>query len=125
MRYLFLVSSSQPATPPPELIEAMHAMARREVEAGRMIQDGGLMPVASGTRLKLERGKLVVLDGPFSETKEVIGGFAIFELPDHAAAVASARDFMSLHLKHMPDWEGTCEVREIAGSQVEMIRAGR
>jgi hypothetical protein len=42
----------------------------------------------------------------------VIGGYAIFELRDKAEAVAMAREFMQLHLEHMPDWEGTCEVRE-------------
>ena len=70
----------------------------------------------------MRKRKLAVTDGPFAETKEVIGGFAIFELPDMAAAIASARDFMALHQAHMPDWEGVCEVRQVAGTQVEMIR---
>ena len=123
MRYLFMIRSAQKAAPPPEMFEAMHEMAKREVEAGRMIVDGGLAAPHLATELAIERGKLIVRDGPFAETKEVIGGFAVFELPDDAAARASATEFMALHLKHMPDWDGTCEIRAIVGSQVEQVRA--
>ena len=89
-----------------------------------MIADGGLMPPDAGAQLSIVGKKLRVHDGPFAETKEVIGGFAIFELPDHDAAVASATEFMNLHLQFMPEWEGTCEMRPIAGSQVDLIRSG-
>ncbi|MBS0335037.1 MAG: hypothetical protein JSS35_19880 [Proteobacteria bacterium] len=122
MRFMFIMQSDREAMPPPELIAAMHQMAQEEVAAGRMIDDGGLAPAATGKRMRLKSRKLTVTDGPFAETKEVIGGFAIFELPDMAAAEESARRFMSLHLQHMPDWEGVCEIRQIAGSQVEAIR---
>jgi hypothetical protein len=124
MRYLFLIRSGHSAMPSPELATAMHVLAKREVEAGRMIADGGLMPPDAGAQLSIVGKKLRVHDGPFAETKEVIGGFAIFELPDHDAAVASAAEFMNLHLQFMPAWEGTCEMRPIAGSQVELIRSG-
>jgi hypothetical protein len=124
MRFLFMIQTAQEAHPPPELLNAMHEMAKREVAAGRMIADGGLMPLAAGKRVRIKGRKLMVLDGPFTETKEVIGGFALFELPDMAAAVESARQFMALHLEYMPDWDGACEIRQIAGSQVEFIRGG-
>jgi hypothetical protein len=125
MRFMFIISSNSAAAPPPALLEAMHVMAAREVEAGRMISDGGLLPVSvAGARITVRKRKLLVSDGPFAETKEVIGGYAVFELPDMAAATASARDFMDLHQTHMPDWEGVCEIRQVAGSQVELIRAG-
>ncbi len=124
MRFMFIIKTASPGAPPPELVKAMHEMAEREVKAGRMIADGGLMPKAAGKEIQLKRGKLTVLDGPFAETKEQIGGFAIFELPDEAAAVASAQSFLKLHQDLMPGWEATCEVRQIAGSSVERIRAG-
>ena len=124
MRFMFIVSSEGDGPPTPELMQAMHAMAEREVKAGRMIADGGLMPPQTGAQVRLKSGKLVVLDGPFTETKEFIGGFAIFELPDMAAAVESARSFLDLHRQHAPGWEGRCEIRQLAGSQVERIRAG-
>lgn len=123
MRFMFIIKSETEAMPTPEMAEAMHDLARQEIAAGRMLQDGGLMPAATGKQVRIRKRRMTVLDGPFAETKEVIGGFAIFELPDEAAAIASAQRFLDLHLTHMPDWEGTCEVRQIAGSQVEMIRA--
>ena len=123
MRYMFIIRSAQPASPSPELIDAMHKLAEREVKAGRMIADGGLMPAETGAVVRLKKRKLT-LDGPFAETKEVIGGFAVFELPDHEAAVASATEFMALHQEFMPEWEGVCEIRQVAGSMVELLRSG-
>lgn len=124
MRFMFIIKAPGAGAPTPALMDAMHAMAEREVKAGRMISDGGLAPRDTGAEVRVRKGKLTVTDGPFAETKEVIGGYAVFELPDMAAAIASARDFMSLHQTHMPDWEGICEVRQVAGSQVELIRVG-
>jgi hypothetical protein len=125
MRFMFIIKSETETMPPPEMMGAMHDLAAGEIAAGRMIQDGGLMPRSAAKEVRIRKRKLMVLDGPFTETKEVIGGFAIFELPDEAAAIESARKFLDLHLKFMPDWEGTCEVRQIAGSQVELIRGGQ
>ncbi|THD62235.1 YciI family protein [Phenylobacterium sp.] len=124
MRFMFIVRSASEMGPTPALLEAMHALAKREIAAGRMIADGGLMPRDTGVDVAVRKRRLTVTDGPFAETKEVIGGFALFELPDRAAAVESAREFMALHQAHLPDWEGVCEVRQVAGSQVETIRGG-
>ena len=124
MRFMFMIHAAGDAAPTPELMTAMHDLAQREVAAGRMIYDGGLAPVSAARTVRIKGRKLMVLDGPFTETKEVIGGFAIFELPDAAAAEESARQFMDLHLEHMPGWEGVCEIRQIAGSKVEMIMGG-
>ena len=100
--------------PTPALMEAMGKLADREIKAGRMLDTGGLMPVSMGAQVNIADGKLSVVDGPFVETKEMIGGYAIFELRDKEEAVAAAREFMQLHLDHMPGWEGTCEVRMFA-----------
>jgi hypothetical protein len=112
MRFMYIVTSPKGhMMPNPPLMEAIHKIRDREVKAGRMIDDGGLMPLASGARVKVSDQKLSVIDGPFVEAKEVIGGYAIFELRDKEEAVAMAKEFMQLHADHMPDWEGTCEVR--------------
>ena len=124
MRFMFLIRSASEAGPTPALMSAMHEMAEAEVKAGRMIADGGLAPPSEGMQLRLKSGKVVPLDGPFAESKEVLGGFAIFELPDLAAAEQSARRFLELHAKYTPAWEGICEIRQLAGSQVERIRGG-
>jgi hypothetical protein len=77
------------------------------------------MPVAVGAQVRITDGKLSVVDGPFVETKEMIGGYAIFELRGKEEAVAAAREFMQLHLDHMPGWDGTCEVRSFATPGVD------
>ena len=120
MRFMYIVTSSQPMKgPTPALMEAMQKISEREIKAGRMIDNGGLMPLATGARVRIVDGELSVIDGPFIEAKEVVGGYAIFELRDKEEAVAAAREFMQLHKDFMPGWEGTCEVRAIAGSMTQ------
>src|SRR6202158_5589612 len=115
MRFMYIVTSAHNGPPTPELLEAMHKLADREIKAGRMLDNGGLMPRATGARVRVTDGQLSVLDGPFVEAKEVIGGYAIFELPGKQEAVAMAVEFMQLHKDFMPGWEGTCELRAFAG----------
>jgi hypothetical protein len=114
MRFMFIVKSAHSGPPTPKLLEAMHKLADREIKAGRMLDSGGLMPLATGAQVRIADGQLSVVDGPFVEAKEVIGGYAIFELPGKEEAVASAREFMQLHKDFMPGWEGTCELRALA-----------
>jgi hypothetical protein len=114
MRFMYIVTSAHSGPPTPELLNAMHKLADREIKAGRMLDNGGLMPLATGARVRIMDGQLSVLDGPFVEAKEVIGGYAIFELPGKEEAVAMATEFMQLHKDLMPGWEGTCEVRAFA-----------
>ena len=121
MRFMYIVTSPQPNRyPNPALMEAIQKLADREIKAGRMIDSGGLMPVSTGAQVKVDHGKLSVVDGPFVEAKELIGGYAIFELRDKEEAVAAAVEFMQLHKEHMADWEGTCEVRAFVTPGAEM-----
>jgi hypothetical protein len=114
MRFMYIVTSGHSGPPSPELLQAVHKLADREIKAGRMIDNGGLMPLAGGAQVRIKGGKLSTIDGPFVEAKEVIGGYAIFELPGKEEAVAMAVEFMQLHKDFMPGWEGTCEVRPFA-----------
>jgi hypothetical protein len=114
MRFMFIVKSTHSGPPTPKLIEAMHKLADREIKAGRMLDSGGLTPLTMGAQVRIANGQLSVLDGPFVEAKEVIGGYAIFELQGKEEAVASATEFMQLHKDLMPGWEGTCELRALA-----------
>src|SRR5260221_354312 len=94
MRFMYIVTSPQPMTgPTPELMQAMHKLSEREIKAGRLVGTGGLMPRAMGAQVRITDGRLSVIDGPFVEAKEVIGGYAIFELRDKQQAVASAVEF--------------------------------
>jgi hypothetical protein len=122
MRVMFIITSAAEAAPTPELMQAMHTLATREIAAGRMLDDGGLMPLTmGGARIANARGKVVVLDGPFAESKEVIGGYAVFEVKDREEGLAVAVEFMQLHVDHMPGWEGVMEMREVAGSQTRPL----
>jgi hypothetical protein len=126
MRFMFIVRSTQEvAVPPPALMEAMGKLADREIKAGRMLESGGLMPAATGAEVRIRDGQLSVIDGPFVEAKEMIGGYAIFELRDKEEALAAAREFMQLHIDHFPGWDGVCELRAFAtgGSCEEVVKA--
>jgi hypothetical protein len=114
MRFMFIVKSAHPGPPTPELLEAMDKLADREIKAGRLIDQGGLLPLAAGAQVRITNGQLRVIDGPFAEAKEVIGGYAILELPGKEEALASAKEFMQLHKDLMPGWEGVCELRAFA-----------
>ena len=125
MRFMSIVTTAHTDMPTPELMEAMGKLADREIKAGRMIDMGGLMPLETGAQVRIKGGELSVIDGPFVEAKEVIGGYAIFEFRNKEEAMASAVEFMQLHRQHMPGWEGTCEVRAMAGPEDTGCQAGQ
>ena len=112
MRYMMLVKSAEKCgVPPQELVEAIGKLAEDEMKSGTMLGSGGLLPSAHGARVRLEKGKVTVIDGPFIEAKEVVGGYAQFEFKTKEEAVESARNFMELHRQYWPGWEGETEVR--------------
>jgi hypothetical protein len=84
---------------------------QRSLRDGTLVETGGLLPSKDGLRVRLAGGKLTVTDGPFSESKEVIGGWAILNASSKAEAVRIATEFMELHRKHWPEFEGESEVR--------------
>ncbi len=114
MRYMSFVISKNQVPPTQELMDAIGKLAEREIKAGRLLDMGGLMPIETATRVEIKKGKVGVTDGPFTESKEVIGGFAIFEFTTPEEALASAVEFMNLHAEFCPGWEGVCEVRQLA-----------
>jgi hypothetical protein len=118
MRFMMIVKHDEKQGPPPkQLMEAIAKLAEEETNAGTMLGSGGLAPTALGARVRLSGGKVTVTDGPFIETKEIVGGYAQFELQSKAAAVQSAVRFMELHKKHWPGWEGETEVRQMFGPE--------
>src|SRR5262249_51578463 len=113
MRFIMLVKSTENSGPPPkELMDAMAKLAEEAVKSGAMLQTGGLAPTQMSTRVRLSRGEITTIDGPFTESKEVIGGYAVFDLPSKEAAVESTLHFMELHKRHWPGWEGETEIRQ-------------
>ena len=118
MRFMMLVKHAENSGPPPkELMDAIAILAEEAVKAGTMLGNGGLAPTAQSTRVRVSKGQLTVTDGPFTEAKEVIGGYAQFELKSKEEAIKGAVHFMELHKKHWPEWEGETEIRQIFGPE--------
>ena len=117
MRFMMLVKHPEnfSGPPPRALMDAINKLTAEN--AGAMVAGGGLAPVADTTRVRITRGDLRTIDGPYSEAKEVIGGFAIFDFKSKQAAIESAQHFMDLHRIHWPGWEGETEIRQILGPE--------
>ena len=103
--------------PPKELMDAMGKLTEEAIKNGTLLGNGGLLPTAAGASVRLSGGRVTVTDGPFTEAKEIIGGYALFELKSKQEAIEGARQFMELHNKHWPGWEGETEVREMMMQQ--------
>ena len=97
--------------PSPELQARMGALFEEITKAGVMLDTAGLTPTSEGTRLTWSDGKLSTTDGPFTETKEVVGGYAIMQAKDKAEAMEWTKRFLECHEE---SWTVTAELREIA-----------
>ncbi|MBI3477224.1 MAG: hypothetical protein HY010_15940 [Acidobacteria bacterium] len=118
MKFMMIVKAAENQGPPPKaLMDAIDKLAEQESKAGVMLGAGGLGPTNMGARVRLADGKLTVTDGPFTEAKEVIGGYAQFELKSKEEAVKSAVHFMELHRQHWPGWQGETEIRQMFGPE--------
>jgi hypothetical protein len=116
MRYLMFIRLSEryrELPPPAALMEAMGKFVEKSFKDGTLVDTGGLAPSKDGHLLRLAGGKLTVTDGPFTESKEVIGGWAIVKTDTKAQALRVATEFMELHRIHWPEFEGESEVRPI------------
>ena len=114
MRFLNMIKGPENVGPPPNaLMVAIAKLGEEAMKAGVLIETGGLFPSAMGARVRLSGGKLVVTDGPFAEAKEVIGGYAVFQVKTKQEAIGWASRFMQLHKDHWPGWEGEAEIRQI------------
>lgn len=114
MKYLSFIrhSESYRAAPPPAaLMEAMGTYVEQSFKKGTLVDTGGLLPSKEGALVRLRRGEITVTDGPFTESKEIIGGWAILEAASKAEAIRLATEFLELHRKHWPEFDGECEVR--------------
>jgi hypothetical protein len=104
MRFMAIVKATKDyeagKPPSPELMAAMGKLAQEEQKHGIFVTGGGLLPSSQGHKVRMSGGKITVTDGPFAETKEVIGGFAILNYASHAEAIAGARRVMQIHLEH-------------------------
>jgi hypothetical protein len=118
MKYMTFIrhpESYRESGPPQALMQAMGEFVQRLTREGVFVDGGGLLPSKEGVRFRLAKGKLTVLDGPFAEAKEVIGGYAILEAATRAEALRISTEFMELHRRHWPEFEGEAELRPMFG----------
>jgi hypothetical protein len=118
MRFLSMIRIDETTgqVPSEQLMADMGKLIEELTRTGQLVSTAGLRPTSEGVRVKLHRGgTLTVLDGPFTETKEVIGGYAILEAPTKAEAVELTRRFLKVH---GTDWNVECEVRQLDGPEV-------
>ena len=114
MRYMMLIKHTEDyrnADVPARLYEEMGKFIEATTKSGNFIGGAGLQPSAAGARVTLKSGKITMMDGPFTETKEIVGGYAIMEAASRDEALALARRFMELHKDNWPAFEGECELR--------------
>ena len=116
MRFMMLVKANKDseagAPPSPELIAAITKLSNEATARGVMVGAGALLPSSHGVRIRTAGGKTSVIDGPFAETKELIGGYAIFDLKSREEAIESGRKFMQLHADILgSSYQGELEIR--------------
>src|ERR1700687_2833680 len=118
MRFMMIVRHAEKQGPPPQqLMDAITKLVEEEAKAGTMLGNGGLGSTAQGARVRLAGGKVTVTDGPFTEAKEVVGGYAQFEMKSKQEAIDAAVGFMELHKKYWPGWGGETEGRQMLDPQ--------
>src|SRR5882672_3930481 len=108
MRFLSIYKTAETGVPPtPEHMETMQRLIEEGMKAGWLLATEGCLPTALGARVRSSGGNVVVTDGPFAETKEVVAGFALLEAASKEEAIRMTRDFLKIA------GDGECELRQI------------
>jgi len=113
MKFLMMIKSTEDRKVlPKELVDAI-ARINPDPVNGIVVASGALAPTASAARIRVSAGQLSVTDGPFSETRELVGGFGILEYASREDALKGATAFMDLYRQYWPGWEGELELRQV------------
>src|SRR5436190_22057783 len=116
MRFMTMAKGPENAGMPPQaLMEAIARLGDEATKAGVLVETGALMPSAMGARLRLGGGKVTITDGPFSEAKELIGGYAVYEVDTKEEVLDWSRRFAELHTKDRKSVVEGKEVRLLVG----------
>jgi hypothetical protein len=124
MRFLSMIRLDERTAQAPseQLMQDMGKLMEDMTRDGTLVRTAGLRPTKEGRRVRLTKGRLSTVDGPFVETKEVIGGFAILEAPSMDAAIELTKRFLRVH---GDAWEIECEVRQLDGPEFGSEAPGR
>ena len=108
MRFLSIYKNVERNTPPtPEEMATMGKLIEEGFKSGWLLATEGCLPSALGSRIRIDSGKITVSDGPFTESKEVVGGFALLQAPSKEAAIELTRQFLQV------TGRGECELRQL------------
>jgi hypothetical protein len=108
MRFLSIYKTVERNTPPsPEHVARMGQLIEASMKAGVLLATEGCLPSALGARVRLGEGQMTVTDGPFVESKELVGGFAILQANSKAEAIELAKEFLEVA------GDGECEIRQL------------
>lgn len=108
MRFLSIYKSAETGVPPtPDEMARMGRLIEEGMKAGYLLSTEGCLPTALGARVRLANGKVTVVDGPFSEAKEVVGGFAILRASSKEEAIEQVKMFLAVA------GPGECELRQL------------
>ena len=116
MRFLSMVRINEKSglAPSEQLMQDMGKLMEEMTRDGSLVTTAGLRPTAEGVRVRQRQGKQSVTNGPFTETKEVIGGYAILEAKSMQEAVELTKRFLRVH---GPEWDVECEIRQLDGPE--------
>ena len=116
MRFLSMVRIEEKTgrQPSERLMNEMGKLMEEMIRTGALISTAGLRPTADGVRVRSRFGQLSTTEGPFTETKEVVGGYAILEAPSMKEAIALTERFLRVH---GDEWDVECEVRPLDGPE--------
>jgi hypothetical protein len=117
MRFISMIRIEENTSqvPSEQLMSDMGKLIEELTRTGRLISTAGLRPTSEGVRVRLRRGNLSIADGPFTETKEVIGGYAILEAKSKEEAIELTQRFLKVH---GDEWDIECEVRQLDGPEL-------
>jgi hypothetical protein len=108
MKFLSVYKTPERNAPPSqEEMDRMGKLIEEGMREGYLVAVEGCLPSAKGARVRLSNGKVTVTDGPFTESKELIGGLAILKAKDKQEAIAMARKFLFVA------GDGECELRQL------------